>query len=502
MSARVLAIAFDACETDLALRWAEQGLLPNLAAMVADAMVVETRSTPGLFAGAVWPSLMTGVSAARHRCYYPRQPRLGNYADEDFGPTDLAAPPFWQELSRKGRRVAIIDVPLVPLSIGLNGVQVLDWTSHDAFYKGGRSEPAQVLADLRRRFGPLAFDHCDGVERTPAGIGAFLRGLQTRIACKAEGARTLLAREHWDLFLTVFGEAHCVGHQLFHQHEPSHRLHDKALAADLGDPLLKVYQSLDGGLGQLLAEARPQTTVCVLLSHGMGPAYFDENVIFDDVLRRIETSRGTPTSSPYAILRRQWYRLPLAWRSALRSLRGKVLPFLHRALLFPERRTRQFYAVPNNAVAGAIRINLVGRDANGQVRPEEYDSVCEELQREFLAIVDPETGEPWVRNVVRTRDRLCGPFADELPDVLIEWSRKRPMSVVASPRLGVFQVPPVTGRTGDHVNRGTFLVRGPGIARGKRAVPAETVEIAPTLAALVGVTLDDVDGEPIRECIG
>ncbi len=502
MSARVLAIAFDACETDLARRWAEQGLLPNLAAMLADAMVVETHSTPGLFAGAVWPSLMTGASAARHRCYYPRQPRLGEYSDKDFGPTDLAARPFWEELSRKGRRVAIIDVPLVPLSTDLNGVQVLDWTSHDPFYEAGRSEPADVLAVLHRRFDPLPFDHCDGMERTPAGIAAFLGGLQTRIACKAEGARTLLAREDWDLFLTAFGEAHCVGHQLFHQHEPAHPLHDPALAADLGDPLLKVYQSLDGGLGQLLAEAGPQTTVCVLLSHGMGPAYFDENVIFDDVLRRIEERRGTPNPSPYAILRRQWYRLPLAWRNALWSLRGKVLPLLHRTLLFPERSTRQFYAVPNNAVAGAIRINLVGRDANGQVRPEEYESVCEELRREFLAIVDLETGEPWVRNVFRTRDHLRGPFADELPDVLIEWSRKRLMPVVVSPRLGTFKVPPVTGRTGDHVNHGTFLVRGPGIARGKRAVAAETVAIAPTLAALVGVTLDDVDGEPIRECLG
>jgi predicted AlkP superfamily phosphohydrolase/phosphomutase len=106
MPAKVLVVAFDAYDVGLALPWAEQGLLPNLAAVISESMMVETSSTPGLFAGEVWPSLMTGVSAARHRCYYPRQPRLGEYSDTNFGPNDLAARPFWEELSRKGRRDA------------------------------------------------------------------------------------------------------------------------------------------------------------------------------------------------------------------------------------------------------------------------------------------------------------------------------------------------------------------------------------------------------------
>jgi hypothetical protein len=235
----------------------------------------------------------------------------------------------------------------------------------------------------------------------------------------------------------------------------------------------------------------------------MGPLYYDENVVIDDVLRRIEASRGTADRSWYARLRRQWYRIPAGMRNAsmLRNVRARFLPSLHRSLLFPERATRRFFAVPNNAIAGAIRINVEGRDAEGRVRPEDYDAVCDELRREFLALVDPPSGEPWVRDVVRPRDRHPGPFTDELPDLAVEWSRRRPLAAVGSARLGVVRPPPVTGRTGDHVNHGAFLVRGPGIRQGRRVEPAETEDIAPTLARLVGVVLEDVDGEPIRACL-
>jgi predicted AlkP superfamily phosphohydrolase/phosphomutase len=193
-------------------------------------------------------------------------------------------------------------------------------------------------------------------------------------------------------------------------------------------------------------------------------------------------------------------RSPPSGRRRAARVASDVPAFLHRSLLFPERATRRFFAVPNNAVAGAVRINLAGRDANGRVRPEDYDGVCEELRRELLALVDTATGEPWVRDIARPRDRHPGPFTDELPDLVAEWNRTRPLPVVASPRLGTVSPPAVTGRTGDHVNHGRSSCAGRD-PRGRSSQPVETVDIAPTLCRLVGVALEDVDGEPIGACL-
>jgi predicted AlkP superfamily phosphohydrolase/phosphomutase len=496
-------VAFDALDSDIALHYAEQGLLPVLRTFLAESTMVETRGAPGLFAGTVWPSLVTAVSPARHRRYYRWQQRLGQYADSDFGPEDIAAEPFWDTLSRAGRRVAVIDAPHSRLSRSVNGIHVVDWLTHDPTVQPALSQPAGVIDELSRRFGAQSADHCDDVERTPAALADFLETLEARIACKVEGARALLAREHWDLFFIGFTESHCVGHQLFHVHDSRHPLHDPALAKALGDPVLRVYRRLDDALGRLAADAGGGSHVAVLLSHGMGPAYVDENVVLDDVLRRIERARGAPSPSAFARLRRQWYRLPVGLRQArlLRGLRGRVLPALHRSLLYPERSTRRFFVVPNNSVAGAIRINLVGRDAAGRVRPEEYDRVCAELRDELLTLVDATTGAPWVRDVVRSRGRHQGPFADELPDLLVEWNRSHAFPQLVSPRLGSVSIPRVTGRSGDHVNRGAFLARGPGIGRGRRAPAVDVMDVAPTIAGLAGGVLENVDGTPIKACL-
>ena len=42
--------------------------------------------------------------------------------------------PFWSHLSRAGRRVAILDVPLTRIDPSINGLQVVEWGGHDSVY--------------------------------------------------------------------------------------------------------------------------------------------------------------------------------------------------------------------------------------------------------------------------------------------------------------------------------------------------------------------------------
>jgi hypothetical protein len=53
MPAGVLVVAFDALDIDIALHYAEQGLLPGLRTFLDESTMVETRGAPGLFAGTV-----------------------------------------------------------------------------------------------------------------------------------------------------------------------------------------------------------------------------------------------------------------------------------------------------------------------------------------------------------------------------------------------------------------------------------------------------------------
>lgn len=58
---------------------------------------------------------------------------------------------------------------------------------------------------------------------------------------------------------------------------------------------------------------------------------------------------------------------------------------------------------PNNDLFGGIRINLVGREPRGRVRPgPELEAVVEQLCTDLLALRNVESGGLVVKNVLRT----------------------------------------------------------------------------------------------------
>jgi predicted AlkP superfamily phosphohydrolase/phosphomutase len=291
VSARILLIGFDSLDKDLLLQWAEDRILPTFRTLLHDATYGLTANPPGLYGGTVWPSFITGLSPARHGRFFRLQAPPGEYIAVDFLPSGIKGQPFWETLSNAGRKVAILDVPHSALAPRLNGVQLVDWTAHDPSVESAVSYPSSLINELTIKFGSQSRDHCDGVEPTPAGYREFVRTLKARIKQKLDVSLSLLPQESWDLFITVFGEPHCVGHQSWHLHDSSHPRHDPLLAGELADPIKEIYRALDDALAKLLEAATAETRVVILASHGMGPLY-GESVLLDEILRRLENQPG------------------------------------------------------------------------------------------------------------------------------------------------------------------------------------------------------------------
>ena len=503
MPARVLFVGLDGLDSKLLCEWAEAGILPTFRALLKSSAFGPTKNHPAFYGGAVWPSLNTALSPGRNGYFYPRQTPRGEYEDADFLPLQQKGRAFWEALSRAGHRIGIIDLPYAPLVAPLNGIQIVNWSTHDSTNDTCRSFPAGLTADLEERFGRPAMDHCDRDVRI-IGQKALLELLLKRVKNKIDISLDRLAREHWDFFATCFCEAHCIGHQSWHLHDPSHPRHDAALAAETGDPLMAIYKIIDEGVARCLEAAGADATAVIFASHGMGPLYRDESVVFDEILQRLDNAPNSSAAGWFRRLKRCWYALPPAVRAAplLTGLKAKALPSLRKSMLIPGREARRFFAMQYSPHAGAVRINLAGRESHGRVPRAEYRGVCEELRRELLALVNPETGAPVATQVYITADIYSGPCLDDLPDVVVHWRRAEEVREIRSPRIGSVKVPALNWRSGDHRDRGLFIARGGPFRAGMLAEPVSVTDIAPTLALLLGVRLQDVEGKPIASAIG
>jgi predicted AlkP superfamily phosphohydrolase/phosphomutase len=484
---RVVVIGLDAMDPGIARRLAREGRLPTIASLFEQAAWVPTLNPYGLVVGGVWPSFATACWPSRHGFFSHLKLVPGTYEMRATSPYDVAGEPLWTTLSRHGKRCAVVDVPLSP-PVELDGLQVVDWGTHDRMLSP-RTVPTELLTDIHERFGTHTItgrcDHYTGADAHERLRDDLLAGVERKLAL----SRWLLDREEWDLFVTVFSESHCADHHFWQHQDPGYPGHDPARQAALGRPLELVYERLDGALATLLDQAG-DACVYVLLSHGVGPHY-DADHLLVAILQRLQDAHRPP-------------RRAVRYREAgLRRLR-----YARRTLTRADDRyphdwgayvdsSRDCFKVPNNELYGGIRFNLAGREPRGRLRRgAELDAWFERLRAGLLELENVETGGPVVRDVIRTDDVYERREPDNLPDALVDWHRSDPIRGVRSPRIGT-----ITGeyrglRTGDHRPTGLLFVRAADIQPGPRDEAVAIVDVAPTIAARLGVELHDVDGRP------
>ena len=489
---RLLVVGLDSADPQLLTRFADAGDLPVLRSLRDRGLWGPLRSPPGLADDATWASFITGVSPARHGRFFFHAVEPGAYATPFWQSQHLKHPPFWEALSDAGHRIAVVDVPKCPLSDRINGVHITDWRVHGRD-RATASQPAELAAQLIARFGKDVTDSpakqpwpCDQYAMPEQDYAGFLASLVQSADDKLRVTTELLEQAHWDLFMVVFKEAHCVGHKFFHLLERSNPRYSASQAARYGNAIREIYQHLDRALGKLLQTAGADANIIVFSDLGMASNYTG-NFLLDEILQRLE--RGW--LSPGGRVRQQSRRLV---HGVLRRGRGDREPF--------ERRFRSFYPLQNGEQSGAIRLNIRGREPDGMVSPgAEYDALCDYLVTALRGLVDPDSGMPIVDEVLRSGKIYQGPHRERLPDLLVMWNRSRPIHAAASDLIGVIRHPDPGIRTGGHIADGMYVLAGPDIRYQSDALPASIMDIAPTVAQLLHASLPDVDGRPISSSV-
>jgi predicted AlkP superfamily phosphohydrolase/phosphomutase len=511
----ILAIGLEAADPDLLERWVTAGELPHFRRLIEGGAFRRLRSCTEVSSGATWPSITTGVSPAKHGMgFYHRQLRSGSYRIVKKYADDVRADFFWKQATEAGRRVAVFDIPSIYPLAGFNGAQIVGWGAEGLNWKQC-SEPRELLPEVIRRFGRHPLEGWYQKEIEDAGEWRdLLQRLIEGTRARTRIVRWLLEREPWGLCLAGYPEPHWAGHYFFHLLEPSHPRYDAALAREFGGAILAVYRELDAAIGEL-QRAHEELTLLVFSNTGMGANYSGLHLV-PQVLERLGLSNGSggPTAARGAGTSPRWGAYAIKTVESVISARNiarlrRLVPektwdkytriFLNLGNKWPKSRA---FALPGD-YTGAIRINLRGREPHGRVEPgEDYERLCAELVREFLALENPATGQGAVSEVFLFRDRYAGPCVNDFPDLIVQWEGSHPIEALRSPRIGTVRGTLPDKRSGAHMTYGFLVAQGNGIRRTGRLGAADIVDIAPTILRLQGLPLPGhLEGHPLEDML-
>jgi predicted AlkP superfamily phosphohydrolase/phosphomutase len=404
-------------------------------------------------------------------------------------------------------------------------VEVFEYGCHDRHF-GFNTWPPESAREIAEKFGlhpvftvdpysewhlaPDDYAHRAASIRTQSEETALLRDMLEGLERKRRLSTSILSGADWDLFVSVFGESHAIGHQSWHLHDRTHPRHDCRIASAVGDPVEKVYVALDRVLGDHLEIVPRDATKLVLLTHGMGPHY-DGTHLLEEVLSQLNLfgRRGFGGRAAVRAAKTAWSKVPVRWREicapmiahAVSCSMGKAsfAPCSDKDIGPQRRASRRFFLSPNNSVYGGIRINLAGREPAGLVEPGlEYEMVCDQLRRDLLELINIDTAEPAIRAVERTERYYAREATDELPDLIIEWNRNAPIETVWSAKTGTVHARYPYWRTGDHRPAGHLFISGPEFVDGAALDEIFIGDLGPTICAMLGHKLTGVAAKPIE----
>jgi predicted AlkP superfamily phosphohydrolase/phosphomutase len=487
--ARFLLIGLDGAEPSLVERWMSAGRLPHMARLRERGAFLPLESTQPPATFPAWTTCVTGVHPGNHGIFDFTEVPSGTYDLRFINATFRKAPALWKILSEQGKRCGVLGVPATYPPEAVNGFMVSGFDSPVATgIDPSFVYPESLYPEVRNwRFADFQESHI-GPGWHARALPALLRKIEdkTDIACR------LQAREAWDFFMVVFSESDTVSHHFWLHHDPKSPRHQPGFE----DAIEQVYRRLDAAVGRLVAQAGEDTVVGVVSDHGFGGTgtgvvHLNNWLAEQGYLR----FRGGGES----LLKKAALRcVPEHWRGALfRKFKGLASRAEAKSRLgrIDWRHTRAWSEELN--YFPSIRLNVAGREPQGQVHAADYDRVVTELcakLEDWSAVA-----HAWPRKAL-----FDGPHVERAPDILLELAQEEGYShsCLRSParesrafrRIRPEEVlgGKERGMNGSHRSPGILLLSEP-----VKAAQAHIADVAPTVLACLNQPGPPMEGRSL-----
>lgn len=484
---KAVVIGLDGATFDIIDPMIAEGRLPVLKQLIESGVSGRLRSTlhPNSFPG--WASCTTGTSEGMHGVYSPFIKESGQYAFRAMNATDIRTKTIWELLSERGRRVGVINVPTTYPTVPVEGFLVtgmLTPTLESQF-----THPPQLREELLTAVPDYQIE-----PRRNSAKAEKVAGFRACMEARKRAIDFLLQKNEWDFLMVVYSLLDRTQHDFWEDYDPEHHRHNPE--SPYREFIPEMYERADQAVGQLLQHIPTGTPIFICSDHGFSASLYEVRI--NEWLRK------------HGYL---YYRDGLAWkaRKKLSELRNRVeeriappagwdnaldKKAVRARAVFEEidwSRTRAFFGQDRG-----IWLNLRGREAEGQVEPEQAPALLAELRRELLKLRSPLDGEALFERVLTRDEAFSGRYAESLPDLLPIMRDSRFVPLEGRSPGGI--IIPSTTTSGAHSPYGIFIAAGDGIRAGEQITGAHLRDIAPTaLFAMNEALTEDMDGRVLTE---
>jgi len=412
-----------------------EGELPNFARIFEGGSVRPMTSAIPAVSSVAWSCFMTGKNPGKHGIYGFLDRKPNSYDTYIPNSNVMRSETLWEILSRHGKRVVVMNVPVTYPPRRVNGILVAGFLSprlEKATY------PASVGEQLKSMGYRLDVDPWQARENKDK----FLEDLYYTLDKRQEAMFHFMETEEWDFFMLQIMETDRLHHFLWEHWEKGDEKYAPAF--------LKLYHKIDGLLGRLYERLTEDTTLVVLSDHG-----------FCTMKKEVFINRWLQDNG--------WLNFTKDPPDSLRDIH-------------PD--SKAYSMDP-----GRIFVNLRGREPQGSVDAgREYEALRKELTDALSELREPESGEPMIERVYKREEIYSGECYPQAPDLVAMPCRGYDLK--GSVKKAVLTEKGVIN--GAHTyNDAMIYIQGQDINKQEVAI----VDVMPTILRLMDVPIPrDVDG--------
>lgn len=514
---RVLVLGLDGATWTLLDPLLAQNKLPTLGKLIANGTRSILRSCIQPSSEQAWSAFATGKQNGKFGLYGFYQRAKNSYALEYINASHRRAATLWRILSDRQKKCVVVNVPLTWPVESINGAIVsgLMTPGLDSQF----THPPEIKQELLTKFGEYIIDV--DIERGESDIGS-LGELAARVKRMSElqtGAFEYLLEKNpdWDFGMLVHRAPDILCHKYWRYQDPTHPLYNATEAEQWGSVINDCFEYLDVYNARLLEKfADDDTTVIVLSDHGFGPlthaVYLNLYFSRQGILGYKEQQGSTLSSALRAGVKRLNNPILAAVKSKIFEVLPQLKSNLHYSMAYGNMdwsRTKA-YAV---GTMGNVYLNVRGREPQGSVEPQDYETTRDTVISAMRALRDPETQKPIFDFVYRREEIYNGGALDDAPDVIglidgpyhiaaVDWRGANGKQKSVVEKVGS-QLLFVSDTSGQHRMDGILIGNGAGTSAHAAFSPTpQLIDLAPTILQLFGEPIpDDMDGRVLNELL-